>query len=329
MKGVWLRAAGARRLAIVPLLALLALAGQAAASPAAQPGPTGTLLIPRETVPAIVDAGSGEERPIPIEGEGVVASVSWSPDRQYIAVSRATRPPGHVLFGQDIEIFDSAGGAPLVTVLRDRAGVILDTPTWLPNGQALVFERYEFVRLEPAWSIERINADGSERTVVVENGRSPSLAPDGNTLAFVRARGGDALLITDLGGGEARAIVPSGRFLVIGAPRYSPDGSWIAFPSVANPRPEPTRSPRELPRLGAMSAPGRHGFPWDVWLVRPDGSDLRALRLGEDDATLAWSPDGRWLAIYGGNGLGLLEIGAQSPPILIAPAGFGGIDWAP
>ena len=61
-----------------------------------------------------------------------------------------------------------------------------------------------------------------------------------------------------------------------------------------------------------------------------DGSDLRRLtELGEDDASVAWAPDGRWLAFQGLGGLYLVEY-ASGRVVAFAERGErAGIDWTP
>jgi hypothetical protein len=62
----------------------------------------------------------------------------------------------------------------------------------------------------------------------------------------------------------------------VGIPAWSPNGRWIAF----------TRSAMEDPA----------GVP-QLWLVRPDGSDLRQVtQLAGGAASATWSPNGRRLA---------------------------------
>jgi hypothetical protein len=76
-------------------------------------------------------------------------------------------------------------------------------------------------------------------------------------------------------------------------------------------------------------AAAAHGLPWDVWLLNVDGSNLRRLTyMVEDDPSLAWSPDGRWLAIQGGYGLTLVEPVGTRTDRLSRKEAFGAIDWA-
>jgi len=57
----------------------------------------------------------------------------------------------------------------------------------------------------------------------------------------------------------------------MGVPVWSPDGRSIAF----------------------VSSKGRTGFDFGVWLVNPDGTNIR--NIAERGLGMAWSPDSRWI----------------------------------
>jgi Tol biopolymer transport system component len=138
---------------------------------------------------------------------------------------------------------------------------------------------------------------------------------------------GDALWLANADGSDARELIPASRFLGMAYPRISPDGSQVALAATidlpAPPGPAVPRSPFSWrPEAG-------HGLPWDIWLVGLDGSNLRRLTyLVEDDPSLAWSPDGRWIAIQGGYGLTLVQPGGTGTERLSRKEAFGAIDWA-
>lgn len=95
-------------------------------------------------------------------------------------------------------------------------------------------------------------------------------SPDGKRLVFDLL--GD-LYTMDVAGGTATPITHGLPF--DSQPTYSPDGQWIAFIS---------------DQSGADN----------VWLIRPDGSEMRQVSFRDDDAILvspAWSPDGKSLYI--------------------------------
>jgi Tol biopolymer transport system component len=69
-------------------------------------------------------------------------------------------------------------------------------------------------------------------------------------------------------------------------------------------------------------------LPWDLWEIRLDGSGLRRLTdLSEDDPSVAWSPDGRWLAFQGGSGVYVIDVASTALYQISEAVGFGGMDW--
>jgi TolB protein len=130
---------------------------------------------------------------------------------------------------------------------------------------------------EPRWSVYVMNSDGSDR-VRLADGQSgflsaPTWSPDGTRIAFASERTGnvdiwvmnsDGSDLVDLTNNEAKDHSPA----------WSPDGEWIAFASV------------------------RDSLYWELYLMRPDGSDVQRLTWWEDasDLSPSWSPDGTRLA---------------------------------
>jgi Tol biopolymer transport system component len=98
---------------------------------------------------------------------------------------------------------------------------------------------------------------------------SPSISPDGESLAFARLMPGEAILITRSDGSGRRTLVADEFKNRL--PRWSPDGKRIAFYS---------------DRDGA----------YRLYSIRPDGSGLDKL-VDEDGAIfVTWSPDGKEIA---------------------------------
>ena len=109
---------------------------------------------------------------------------------------------------------------------------------------------------------------------------SPSFSPDGGRLAFVSDLNGvPQIWVVDSGGGWPRLV--TGLDDQVGGVSWSPDGEWLSF----------------------SLAPGG-GMNTQVYLVRPDGTDLRRLTDGgaENNWLGGWSHDGRLLAISSNRG---------------------------
>lgn len=168
-------------------------------------------------------------------------------------------------------------------------------PHWSADGKRIVFNS-DRTTPEPAaaWSdrwheIFSMNADGSnirQHTQCKSVCTFGSISPDGNTVLYrkvIRAPGlnwelgninhNSEIFISDLDGNNEVNISNNEAF--DGWPAWSPDGSRIAFAS-------------------NRSGPARTG---QIWLMKPDGSELQQLSHGPwSHAQPAWAFDG--LSIY-------------------------------
>jgi Tol biopolymer transport system component len=102
---------------------------------------------------------------------------------------------------------------------------------------------------------------------------TPTAAPDGDQIAFLSDSGGHSnLWVASTRSRDLRQITFEDDVNVsIGVPLWSPDGRAIAF----------------------VSSKGLTGFDFGIWLVNPDGSNLR--KLVTHGLGAAWSPDGKSL----------------------------------
>jgi Tol biopolymer transport system component len=234
----------------------------------------------------------------------------------------------------------ASGGDPTLVVPRDQPGAIVDAPVWSPDGQSIYYAYQGVASGRPVARVEKVAlADGTRQPLIMD-GAFPTISPDGRTLAFVYDDGqGFSLRVGSTDGGDAREIVPSTTFVALAGPRFSPDGSRIAFaalspkgpsgapllPSGPSPAPVGQRLVDFLTGAGVAQA---HGDPWGIWLVRPDGSELRtATPLLEDEPLVAWSPDGASLAVHGGFGLWIVDLSGATDPRRIAEGAIGPIGW--
>ena len=102
---------------------------------------------------------------------------------------------------------------------------------------------------------------------------TPTASPRDHEVAFLSDSGGHAnLWVVNTESGQLRQVTherdPS---VAMGVPVWSPDGRAIAF----------------------VSSRGNQGLTFGVWLVDPDGSNLR--NVANPGLGPAWSPDSRWV----------------------------------
>ena len=329
-----------RRRALAALLGLpaaAALAGLPRRTAAAPIGQGGLIVVPRNADLALVRAdGLGEGTLLSLDGGALTGDAAWSPDGSRTVFSRYTPTGG--LGGADLVVVAGRpeAGRPTVLVGRDGDRTLLGSPAWAPGGVGVAFEHVDLS--ETSRAVERIEwvaADGSGRRTLVEGGRNPTISPDGATLGYVRTgAAGDALASRPFAGGAERRLVAEGELLALAYPRFSPDGSRLAFAGIGE---LSRRSGMRLdigegrsgsPADGMRRRLALHGLPWDLFVVDVTGAGARRLApVTEDDAAIAWSPDGGWIAVSGASGLRLVSVADGSERRLSTAASYGAIDW--
>jgi TolB protein len=204
-------------------------------------------------------------------------SPAWSPNRDSIAFVRYAKDGVNAVFVVDADGSNVRRLTP--------TGMWATEPAWHPDGDALLFaggpedERWDI------WTVAVSGSTPPERiteTPGLEES-APAWSPDGTHIAFTRRRRALAsLAVADQDGGDRTRI--TGRSLDVesyGGIDWSPDGSRIVFGGLGDDDP-------------AM----------EIYVVAPDGSDLRALtNNGHGDLAPSWSPDGNeivWQCEVGG-----------------------------
>lgn len=243
--------------------------------------------------------------------------------------------------GNDLVRMDTTSGelSPLLT--RASAQESLAAPAWSFDASALLFERDDLAaplarypgESTPRYAsrIETVAADGSNRAVLIGSGRMPAPSPDGDSVAVVQTTSqGTALMLWSRATGAMQAMIPAGEFPDIAYPRFSPAGDQIAFmvpePVFDGSQPAPDAA-CGVWHLGPCVA-SAHGLPWNLWLVTRDGSGAVELAQVEgDDASVAWSPDGSELLVYGGGGSYLVDAASGSFQLVSYLVGYGSIAW--
>jgi Tol biopolymer transport system component len=187
-------------------------------------------------------------------------------------------------------------GTTLVNVVTGEERLLENTggwPQWSPDGALIASATSDAIQL--------MTPDGKSRRLVAEttyNTRfAPSWSPNGQRLTF-HADDDEAYVVNVDGTGLINLTQGPPKAFV---PVWSPDGAWIAFSYLGG---------------GLNPAPELNG----VFVVRPDGTDLRKLA-PDSDSNLSWSPDGRSLAFGGSGGaVHIVDVVTGSARVLSATA---------
>jgi Tol biopolymer transport system component len=292
--------------------------------------PEGHILVPMVSGLTVYDLAEGRQTVlVPVTPPDIVSAAAWSPDYTQIAYSLLHQRPGDSSSAMEIYLVDADGAAPRLLAERDQPGSVLDNPVWSRDGRTVYFSYAGQPGGTFVERIERVDVATGERTTLVENAYAPALSPDGRSLLFARFElAGLGLWLLPLEGGPLTPLLRSDRWFYVGVPRFSPDGTRVAVPIVGGAVSERTTDGFWgwlLPPIAYA-----HGEPEDIWTIDLQEKALRRLLpFGLDEPTLAWSPDGRYMALWSGNGLHLVDVAAGQTQHLLERGGYGTIAWSP
>jgi serine/threonine protein kinase/Tol biopolymer transport system component len=122
---------------------------------------------------------------------------------------------------------------------------------------------------------------------------TPTASPHDKEVAFLSDSGGHAnLWVVNTENGALRQLTHErDPNVAVGVPVWSPDGRAIAF----------------------VSSRGNQGWTFGVWLVDPDGSNLR--NVANPGLGPAWSPDGRWVYYATRGGAAATDVVLKKVPV--------------
>jgi Tol biopolymer transport system component len=196
-----------------------------------------------------------------------------------------SRPAPNSRLGTSLLVTNTATGRTEVIHEEKNRNVL--APQWSPGGDKIIFSVGEFRaffdgfqalflnpgdRVETGAQVAIVNADGSgfrELTTGAGNNAFPSFSPDGKRFVYrTFEKDGYGLRIMDL---ETKTItIITGEY--DNFPLWSPRGDLIMFARLVD-------------------------DAYEIYTIKPDGSSTKRLTFTHgNDAHMAWSPDGEYIA---------------------------------
>ncbi|NOZ93721.1 MAG: hypothetical protein GXP47_03135 [Acidobacteria bacterium] len=222
---------------------------------------------------------------------------AFSPDGTRIVFTRFDN--GYNIGPASINMLDLASGTVTrLTPLEDQDSVNLPGMSWHPDLDSIVFAS-DRSGADDLWAVR---PDGSALTRLTRHAGAPyfiepSWSPDGKWIVFEADRpvddGGFRGEIWKVrADGSGLAALTSDEDFDDRQPNWSPTGERILF---------------------QRHRPGEED--WDIFTIRPDGSDLlRTTATPSSDTDASFSPDGRWIVYSSDYG------GLPAPNIFVIPA---------
>ncbi len=258
-----------RRLSAEEISKLCAVTGEIAAT-APQPGNTSPTVESTQTRPPVSNTATpGKSPTVRSTATATVRSTS-APSLQPTASTWnfGNLGPIAVVTGSDMEIRTLNLNGSDRDYLYDRSGSstsIAHHLTWSPDGQYIAFHNSQYA------DIFLLNVSDRSVTNLTLSGDSesyPAWSPDGQWIAFTYGKSGsstrDIYVMKPDGSGWNQLTECSGRCT---EPTWSPDGQWIAYM-----------------------------LDFQIYVMKADGSEPRALTHNAYNFSPAWSPDGRKIA---------------------------------
>jgi Tol biopolymer transport system component len=230
---------------------------------------------------------------------------SWSPEGKLI-VFEEYRPPDYL--GQ-LWLMNADGSNQHLVFKEQSASE--DRPSFSPDGKWILFSRCP-IDLADTCVVYRVSLQGTGLTEISTQQTgiadvSAVYSSDGNSIALATlSRDGilSRIALMDANGSKLRTLTPAA--ISATRPTWSPDGSRMAFHThCCNPQNQ------------------------EIWLVKPDGSDLHALThnghdyaAGFHDSNPSWSPDGqeivfqRFLPDFSEVGIWIIDVNGHEAKIL-------------
>ena len=279
-----------------------------------------------------IDLATEQPRLFLDPGPGLVTHVAHSPDRSQLAYSVLHLSPTYQVLASEIVLATSEGTGSRTVVREDRPRLSVSWPAWSGDAATLAYMVNNLV--DGTQRVEQVDLGSLSRSLVVEGASSPTASADGRWMAYAQQVGRRwSIWSMDRSTGQRTQLVSEAWFEDADVPSFSPDSSIVSFVAVGDGPPAGAGLSSLVARVVAGLAPSAEahdieGAVFDLWGVRPDGSGLRRVAaLANEQPYVAWSPDGRHVAVWGGIGLQIVDAASGALRVLRNPVGTGPISW--
>ena len=214
----------------------------------------------------------GQPAPVRLAGDGF--GLAWAPDGSRIAVTAYTPATSE----NRVDLIDPNSGA--LSTATTGSGPI-GAPQWSPDSTKIAFDASNFT--SNALFVYALDQPKAGQLLDQVPVFAPDWSPDGGSLLFSAPSGAASLsqiFTVGADGGNPREITSSD--VSKGLPRWSPDGSVVAFAGTIF-IPVASIRPMILHNLA-------------VYTMKPDGTGEQALTdVAQDAWLLGWCVSGPWL----------------------------------
>ncbi|MBK7219648.1 MAG: PD40 domain-containing protein [Candidatus Promineofilum sp.] len=201
---------------------------------------------------------------------------AMSPDGRSLALilTEEPQPLDYSMVAHPIAIYILDMKSRTLRLLLEDGGELV----WSPDSRRLAYHYGHTLYVTDVATGETTGVYTAEAEYDEAYPRDYSWSPDGRYLALIKEDPftGRSLLVVDTQGEAAPVTLVSREPYSVGDTQWSPTGNQITY---------------------VFPGEGRLGR-YDLWITNPDGADKRQLTYDLDVASVQWSADGQWLALY-------------------------------
>jgi hypothetical protein len=293
----------------------LPTAGASAAAKATAAKGAGTLIIAGPDGLAEFSVASKSSSPLikPPQDNTYLMDPAVSPDGALLAY--VVQPPPKIQgktydAGSDLWAANRDGTNTHAVFTHDTPNQLVRFPQWEDAGHIIAIVQ-EITQTSGAtnvaYTLERIDVATGRRTAMLKDVLAFGLSPDRKSAVYARleAQTGETLNVLDLtaapDAAASRTLIGLDQNLApFNAPRYSPDGSRIAFASADQTGARAHMEFVTARGFGPPPAPSLDGLPEDVWVIdAAGGTPQQVADIKEDLPFISWNGDGTHIYVIG------------------------------